>query len=403
MQPYSIYIHIPFCQRRCSYCDFNTYAGQSDLIPAYVQALCTEIRLVAAHASTKSSVHSIFFGGGTPSILTVDQIGHILQELHSAFIIEHQAEVTLEANPGTVSLGYFQGIRSLGVNRLSLGMQSALPEELRLLERIHDFPDVIQAVHWARKAGLDNINLDLIFGLPQQSLQAWRGNLEWALRLSPEHLSLYSLILEHGTPLAQWTDRGLIAEPDVDLAADMYEWAMERLETAGFVQYEISNWARLKSHGEIAACRHNLQYWRNLPYLGFGAGAHGSADGKRTENLLSPSEYICSLQPYTVGNGQASWHKENFPASPAAQTVQLIDRQAEIGETMMMGLRLTAEGVSNRVFERRFHQPLEQVFSTEIKDLIEKGLLEWTGETTDSLRLTRRGRLLGNQVFMRFI
>ncbi len=407
MVPFSLYLHIPFCRHRCGYCDFNTYAGLEDLIPAYVNALCQEIDFsartiqsspdIGGHPANRLSVHSLFFGGGTPSLLSASQLEQILQAVQDVFGLAGDVEITLEANPGTLSPSYLRELRSLGVNRLSLGVQSANPLELRLLERQHDFSQVIQSVKWARQAGLDNINLDLIFGLPEQALATWQHTLSLALGLAPDHFSLYALTIEHGTPLSHWANRGLVPVPDGDLAAEMYEWAAERLDAAGYQQYEISNWGRRATSGGARVCRHNLQYWRNQPYLGFGAGAHGFAASTRTANVLAPRAYIQRLQE-NVG-GEAA-----FPLTPATQNAQNIDRETEIGETMMMGLRLTQEGVSRRAFQARFGQELEAVFAKEIQELIGFGLLEWHGEgETRCLRLTQPGRLLGNQVFYRFI
>ena len=229
-------------------------------------------------------------------------------------------------------------------------MQSANPEELRLLEREHGYPEVIQAVSAARRAGFDNLNLDLIFGLPYQELDSWRRSLELALGLQPEHVSLYALTLEHGTPLGRWAERGLLREPDPDVAADMYEWAMQRLEDAGYAQYEISNWAQTRQ-GELLACRHNLQYWRNLPYLGLGAGAHGYAGGLRSVVVLSPAAYIQRCLSAELHSADLPWV---FPTTPATQSFQQVDREAEIGETMMTGLRLVEEGVSDVSFSPAF-------------------------------------------------
>jgi oxygen-independent coproporphyrinogen III oxidase len=394
MTPYSIYLHIPFCIHRCAYCDFNTYAGIENLISAYVQALCREIELGAASAAEKLPVHTVFFGGGTPSLLPAAEIGRILAVIKRSYELEAGLEITLEANPGTISLDYWHEIRSLGVNRLSLGMQSANAEQLRLLERQHGLLDVLQAVEWARRAGFDNLNLDLIFGIPYQTLEMWQQTLERALALHPDHLSLYALTLEHGTPMQNWVNRGLLPQPDDDLAADMYEAATQRLGEAGFAQYEISNWARQAGNGDIFSCRHNLQYWRNLPYLGFGAGAHGYAGGVRTANVLSPAAYIKRCQEGTL---------LEFPRTPATLEANPIGRQAEIGETMMMGLRLTREGVSAASFEKRFGVALNEQFNQQIERLGESGLLEWGSDNPDILRLTPHGRLLGNRVFREFI
>ncbi len=391
---YSVYLHIPFCRHRCAYCDFNTYAGLEALIPDYGRALRREIELLAETAGERLAVHTLFFGGGTPSLLPAEELAGILGTLGKAFDLQPGLEATLEANPGTLSLPYLQDLRSLGINRLSLGMQSASPEELRLLERQHSPGDVLQAVRWARQAGFEHLNLDLIFGLPYQTLSGWEHTLDLALVMRPEHFSLYALTLEHGTPMQNWVRRGLIQDPDADLAADMYEGASERLAQAGYVQYEISNWARLGTLGEFLACRHNLQYWRNLPYLGFGAGAHGYAGGMRTANVPAPAAYI---QRCLKGGPQP------FPRTPATLDATRVDRANEIAETMMMGLRLVQEGVSNAGFTQRFGIRLEQLFAKQIGELTRKGLLEWGNEGQDMLRLTSKGRLLGNQVFVEFV
>jgi oxygen-independent coproporphyrinogen-3 oxidase len=394
MNAYSLYLHIPFCHHRCCYCDFNTYAGLENLIPAYVDSLCHEIELVAEAAGTHLPVHTMFFGGGTPSLLPAQGLEKVIRTIDRHFSIQAGAEITLEANPGTLSLDYLGEVRRVGINRISLGMQSANPGELRLLERLHGFEDVIHAVRWARKAGFENLNLDLIFGLPYQSLSSWQQNLQRAMDLSPEHLSIYALTLEHGTPMESWVARGLISEPEADLAAEMYEWACDFLGSNGFQQYEISNWALRGGEDRDLRCRHNLQYWRNLPYLGLGAGGHGFAAKVRTVNVLSPSAYIQRCRTGSAGE---------FPRTPATSSINPVDQQTEIGETMMMGLRLTEEGISRSAFANRFGHTLEEVYETEIAELISLGLLEWGGKDRDHLRLSPPGRLLGNQVFMRFI
>jgi oxygen-independent coproporphyrinogen III oxidase len=392
METYSLYIHIPFCRSRCGYCDFNTYAGMEQYIDAYVEALCKEIEKVSKSTSATIPVHTIYFGGGTPSLIPEFQLSKILDLIHKNFQLSDDLEASLEANPGTVNLPYLKDLRSMGFNRISLGMQSAIPEELRLLERRHNTIDVISAVKWARQAGFTNINLDLIFGLPNQSMRAWQHSVDFALQINPEHLSLYALTVEPGTPLHRWVNCGLVDGPDADLAADMYEWASDRLDGAGYGQYEISNWAKRREHGLIS-CRHNLQYWRNQPYLGFGAGAHGYASKLRVANISPIVEYIkrCLTEETT-----------EFPRSPATLTEEFIDQKNEIAETMMMGLRLTSEGVSAEKFEKRFGKTLMDIYPKEIDELVGWGLLEWVG-ASEAIRITSKGRILGNQVFIRFI
>jgi len=423
--PLSLYLHIPFCTHRCAYCDFNTYAGQEDSIPAYVDALCKEIEFVGARAERRSGdsetaveAHTIFFGGGTPSLLSPLQFDSIFKAIRASFTVTEDAEISIEANPGTCSFADLLELRSLGVNRISFGVQSANMEELRMLERTHDFFTVIKAVTSARKAGFDNLNLDLIYSLPEQTMQTWQTTVKRILDLHPEHISAYALTLEHGTPFGRWASKGLLPLPDPDLAADMYEWVSETLEANGYVQYEISNWAkdsassgglssderseerietrRRDAHNHPShACRHNLQYWRGLPYLAFGAGAHGYAYGYRYSNVLRIKTYIDRLSniEYQVSNLE-------YPLSPATLNQHKQSLKDDMSECMLNNLRLVQAGVSEAEFRSRFGSGLMDVYEREIKDLLRLGLLEQVG---DIVRLTKRGRLLGNQVFMRFV
>jgi oxygen-independent coproporphyrinogen-3 oxidase len=393
----SLYYHIPFCAHRCAYCDFNTYAGQEDSIPAYVEALQKEIQIVGRSTPANLQVHTIFFGGGTPSLLNASQLEFILNSIQSNFPLTTKVEISLEANPGTCSPEFLQDIRRLGFNRISFGVQSANPNELRLLERIHDYGDVVNAVKWSRQAGFDNLNIDLIYGLPEQKMADWQRTVNLILGLHPEHLSLYALTLEHGTPFGRWSQRGLMPTPNPDTAAEMYEWAEGRLASDGYDQYEISNWSKPGME-----CRHNLQYWRNLTYLGFGAGAHGHGGGYRCSNVLRIRTYIDRLLASVEDDYP-------FPLSPASVNRHLNSSLEEIQETMMTGLRLTHEGISSGLFRQRFDIELMDLFGDEIDELVRLGLLEWyeslSSETCSDkcLRLTRKGKLLGNQVFMRFV
>jgi oxygen-independent coproporphyrinogen III oxidase len=390
MHPHSIYLHIPFCRHRCGYCDFNTYAGMENVIPAYIEALIQEIRQVGAAGAQRYPVHTVFWGGGTPSLVPIELIAQVVAAMQDAFELLPAYEMTLEANPGTVSPAYLSDLRRLGFNRLSYGMQSAQPAELRLLEREHSLADVADAVKWARQAGFENLSLDLIYGLPFQSLESWQHTLETAIGFNPEHLSLYALTIEEGTPLHRMRSKGLIADPDDDVAADMYEWSMAALEQAGFRQYEISNWAKTDPNGSLYSCRHNLQYWLDQPYFGFGAGAHGYVGDFRTANVRGVREYIRRVSGGAV----------DFPKGPALHEFWAIDTHTAMQETMMVGLRLTEEGIHRADFIDRFGLPVETVFGREIQDLVQKGLLE---DSVTHIRLTRRGRLLGNQVFMQFV
>jgi oxygen-independent coproporphyrinogen-3 oxidase len=385
MQSLALYIHIPFCHAICSYCDFNVYAGLSRLMPAFAQALAREIRVVGAGRGLP--VHSIFFGGGTPSAMPAALIGDILSVCRESFDIAADAEITLEANPDRLERAEVAAWRALGINRVSFGAQSAQPSELRLFRRTHTFADVATAVQIAREASFDNISLDLIYGIPDQTLDAWRDTLAQSLALAPDHLSLYSLTVEEGTPLSRWVARGQTPAPDPDRAADMYEWAQNALAAAGFAHYEIANWARPGKES-----RHNLTYWRNAPYLGFGPGAHGSYGGWRYWTVLRPQDYIARLD--------AADATPDFPFSPALDGRESIDRALEMGETMMLGLRLIREGIAFNRFRERFGLDARDVYVGEIAELEALDLLE---RDADRLRLTRRGRALGNEVFAAFL
>jgi len=382
LEAVSLYLHIPFCHTRCHYCDFNTYAGILPLRESYVQALLIEIELagtLAQHINGQlRHARTIFFGGGTPSLLSVAQTTRLLNACRNAFAVDEDAEVTLEANPGTLSQEQLLGLRAAGVNRLSMGAQSFDAELLHILGRIHSPEEIRQALHNTRAAGFTSINLDLMFGLPEQTMQHWRETLDQALDLRPEHLSLYSLIIEEGTPFYTWTQEGRLIPGDEDLCADMYEYADERLQAAGYENYEISNWA-LPGH----QCRHNLTYWHNLPYLGMGAGAHSCFGGRRFSNVLAPLEYIRLLRTQQ---------------HPEAES-ETVGRAQEMSETAFLGLR-TAIGIHLPTFEQRFGESFAQFAGDRLHFVAEAGLLE---QTHDWLRLTKRGRLLGNEVFLRLL
>ena len=382
LQTVSLYLHIPFCHTRCHYCDFNTYAGILPLREPYVRALITEVELAGQLAQLTDGAprrsRTIFFGGGTPSLLTVTQITRLLAACRKAFAVDEQAEITLEANPGTLSFEQLKGLRVAGINRLSLGSQSFDAELLHTLGRIHTPDEIVQALSNARAAGFTSINLDFMFGLPGQTMQHWKTTLDRALALHPEHFSLYSLIIEEGTLFYTWTNEGRIIPGDEDLCADMYEYADERLQAEGYENYEISNWA-LPGHQS----RHNLTYWQNLPYLGMGAGAHSFFGGRRFSNILDPQEYITLLK------------KQQRPEAES----ELIDRAHQMSETAFLALR-TAQGLHLPTFEERFAEPFTQFVGMRLRTVEEAGLLEQEHEW---IRLSKRGRLLGNEVFLRLL
>ncbi|MCC6313148.1 MAG: radical SAM family heme chaperone HemW [Thermomicrobiales bacterium] len=383
-EPLGVYLHVPFCAHICPYCDFNTYAGKGDLIPRYVGALEREIARHGAELDGRTAA-TVYFGGGTPSLLSPAQVGQLLQACRAAFALAPNAEITLEANPNGVETDYFAGLLQVGVNRLSLGVQTLSPRGLRALGRLHGPADAARAAAAARTAGFANISFDCIFGWPDQTLAVWREDLDRILAgevggSPPEHLSLYSLIVEPGTPMADAVKRGIVAVPDDDAAADLYETAMGVLANAGWTHYEVANWAR----DPALVSRHNRVYWRNGDFVGAGAGAHGTVAGRRWMNHPLPETYIAA-----VGRGE----------QPVA-TIERISPRVAMGETMMLGLRLLEAGISPSRFTERHGATLETTFGSTVAELAEIGLVT---REPDRVRLTRRGLLLANDVCARFV
>ncbi len=373
-----IFLYYPFCKTVCTYCDFNVYAHLGKLFDAYTRALKLEIARARDSLPAPRRAYSLALGGGTPSILPTSLLAEIFEEVYSHFDLEPGAEVTLEANPGTVDQDKMQTLRSLGVNRLSLGVQTFDDVRLKAFNRRHTARESREAFDLARRAGFDNINLDLIFGLPDQTLADWGETLDRALSWQSEHLSLYGLQVEVGTALQRQIARGRAREPDADLAADMFMLAHDKLSTAGFTHYEISNYARPGRES-----RHNLVYWLNRPYLGFGAGAHSFFRGERYANLLAPAEYIARLE-----RGES-----------AVATRETISRLGEIGETLMLGLRLE-RGIVFEEYRGRFGEDVRVRFGETIRQLQEWGMME---VDADRMRLTQHGHLVSNQVLWRFL
>jgi oxygen-independent coproporphyrinogen-3 oxidase len=391
----ALYIHIPFCHTKCHYCDFNSYAGMLGWRAKYVQALCHEIAGYGAatrHANgAPRRCRTIFFGGGTPSLLRPDDIALILATTRAGFAVDADAEITLEANPASLERGPLGDMRATGLNRLSMGAQSFDAGLLKWMGRIHSPAEIVSAVHAARRAGFANVNLDFIFALPDQTLAQWRDTLERAIDLAPEHLSLYSLIVEPTTPLFDWVESGKVVPASEDVAADMYEYAMARLAPTGYAQYEVSNWATAGR-----ACQHNLTYWRNLPYIGVGAGAHSSYGDRRFANVRPIQDYVAATpaawQPAVVGalGGPVTDSDVVTPALAQSQTV-------------ILALRLNA-GLDLNAFAARFGVSFAEQFGATAAQLTEWGLLEYAGAANEQrLRLTERGRLVGNEVFARFL
>lgn len=381
----SLYIHIPFCQHRCAYCDFNTYTSLGNLKEAYAGAVGAELAQVAG--GEKRPFHTIFFGGGTPSLMSPESIGQILRGVWDNFSPVGTPEITMEANPGTVDEAYLAAVAAAGVNRISFGVQSAIAGELALLEREHDFATAVAAVEMARAVGLDNFSLDLIYGLPGQTLDTWRESLLATLALDPPHLSLYCLTIEPGTPMERWLHTGQINAPDPDLAADQYALACDLLAQHGYTHYEISNWAKPGYE-----CAHNLTYWRDGEYLGLGAGAHGHAGGVRYAVVKQPRVYIRRLQ-----EGAA----RGYPLSTAVADHHPISHEEAMSDAVITQLRLLQEGLDLAAFAARFGQTLEEAFPGVVAQLAGWGLVREGGN--GRLFLTEKAYFLSNQVFYRFM
>ena len=393
-RPFALYVHVPYCQAKCPYCDFNSYAAAHWPEAAYVDALCRELDAYAPQAAWKGrSVRTIFFGGGTPSLFAPPSIAGVLGHVRQLWPVEPGVETTLEANPGTVTAEGLRALRAAGINRLSIGVQSFAARHLRTLGRIHDAADAVRAVEWARAAGFDNIGVDLMFAVPQQTLAEWEADLAHACALGPQHISAYNLTYEDGTPFHLWRAQGRLRPQAEDTELAMFTRTQELLAAAGYEQYEISNYAR-----PSRACRHNLNYWRAGDYLGVGAGAHsyaaladaaGSDDargaarwGRRWSNEPQPDRYGA-----LVG---AQGH--------ARVTEEALELRQACGEFMFLGLRCH-DGVSGAAFQQRFRVALPGMFP-HVRELCADGLLE---VVAGNWRLTSQGLRLADGVFATFL
>ena len=378
-RPFGLYVHVPFCTVRCGYCDFNTYTAE-ELGEApgasrstYAEAAIAEIRLARRVLGDRDvPVSTVFLGGGTPTLLKAVDLGSILAAVASEFGLEDGAEVTTESNPDSVAQWDLEELRSVGFNRISFGMQSAVPHVLATLDRTHDPLRVPAVVDWARAAGFEQVSLDLIYGTPGETLADWEASLDAALACAPDHLSAYSLIVEEGTALARRVRNGEVALPDDDDVADKYELADERLEAAGLSWYEVSNWAR----DDAARCRHNLLYWTGADWWGVGPGAHSHVGGVRWWNVKHPAAYADRLAA-----GQSPAHAR-----------EVLDHETRRVERVLLELRLR-EGLSCDL--------LDDIGRKAVPDLVARGLLAPTGVEDASGRrlvLTRTGRLLADAV-----
>ena len=395
-----LYVHIPFCRSKCAYCDFASVAGREHLWRPYLDVLLAEIAAIPPLRPI-----TLYVGGGTPTLWPAEYLPAVVEGVRSGGL-PAGAEATVEANPGTVDEAKLAALRRAGYNRISLGVQSTQEANLRLLGRIHSYAEAGDAVRWARAAGFDNLSIDLISGLPGQTVAEWQTDLARALELESEHLSAYGLSLEEGTPLAAAVARGALPEPDADIWADMYLSTEEILAAAGYRHYEISNWAsapdalppdpgaarqatraprdwvrRSGPAARLLTCGHNLIYWRNEPYLGLGSGAHSSLQGKRFARLADPAAYVAARPADRV-----SFMEEIGPS-------------LEMAETAILGLRLVA-GLERDRFRHRFGPDPVEWFREPLSWAQGHGLLEYDDY---AVYLTQRGRLLSNEVFQRLL
>ena len=370
--PVEIYIHIPFCIRKCDYCDFLSGPSGSKEQADYVQALLREIQ--AVEEGEGRSVSSIFIGGGTPSVLDERLLGDILKEIRNRFKMEEDAEITIEVNPGTANIGKLQAYREMGINRLSIGLQSPQDRELKILGRIHNYEQFLETYQEARTVGFDNINIDLMSAIPDQTYEGWVKNLRTAAELEPEHISAYSLIVEEGTPFAARK----LNLPDEDTEYNMYEATAQILKEYGFEQYEISNYAR-----KGRECRHNVGYWTRQDYLGFGLGASSLYGKERFANTADMKKYLeNSRNPEKI--------REKEPS---------LTREDEMAEFMFLGLRMT-KGISKADFQKCFGCTIESVYGEVLEKYESMGLLL---EQDGRIFLSREGIHVSNSIMAEFL
>ncbi len=374
-----IYIHIPFCATRCHYCNFATGGYESELARRYVAAVRAEVnRPDVLTKPAMRDVDTIYFGGGTPTTLSIEQISSLIELCHRTFDVALNTEVTAEANPGSVSQAYLEDLRAIGVNRLSFGVQSFDDGELQMIGRTHSAEDAREAMRMARDAGFVNVSIDLIAGLPEQNMETWRRNLDEAFALAPNHLSVYLLELYQDAPLLHRINRGELRAIDEELTVEMYFALMNEAERHGFEHYEISNWARPGFES-----RHNLKYWTGAPYWAFGVSAAGFDGQTRWSNTRNIHEYLEKVE-----NGQ----------SPVAEIVKLNEEDRQ-SENLFLRLRLK-DGVDLGEHQRRFGVNTLERYHKEIERLREAGLVELDENV---LKISRAGTVLANEVFAAFV
>ncbi len=374
-----IYVHIPFCARKCGYCDFVSAVGTKEEQTYYIRMLLREIRSFEALGSLYR-VRTLFLGGGTPSLLEPMELLRVITQIEEEFEMDEEAEITIECNPGTLTKEKLEDYRRLGINRLSLGLQSANNRELKQLGRIHSWQDFLDSFSLARKIGFDNINVDLMFGIPTQTMESWTDTLEKVTELNPEHISAYSLMIEEGTPFYEIfsNPRNRRLLPDEKTEREMYHFTRKFLDERGYHRYEISNYAK-----EGRECRHNITYWDGGEYLGFGVSAASYLDGRRFANSDNMEEYRENAR-----QSYANFRKT--PPQPVKNTVE---------EFMFLGLRMM-RGISITEFEQKFHVPFHEVYGEQVENMIRQGFLEEEG---GRLRFTERGIDVSNSLLVDFL
>ena len=383
MKRLGIYVHIPFCTKKCNYCDFYSLASSEDEKKAYIEALKREIREASKKVSDEYRVYTIYFGGGTPSIIKADYIKEILEEIRLGFRLykdDFYPEITIECNPKTVDMEKLLVYKEAGINRISLGLQSTNDDELRLLGRIHTYEDFLYSYDMVRESGFTNVNIDLMSAIPNQKISTYEKSLDELIKLNPEHISSYSLIIEEGTNFYQkYADNAPFVKDLPSEVEDraMYELTLERLKEAGYKRYEISNYAK---DGYFS--RHNTSYWERVPYLGFGVGASSLFEGERYDNVANLKEYI-----------------KNAGISDVRQNNTKLSLKDEMSEFMFLGLRLI-DGISKQAFTKKFTFTVEEIFGDVVKKHINNELLIDNG---DFLKLSDRGLDISNYVLSDFL
>ena len=372
-----LYLHIPYCLHKCGYCDFNSHPENQEESVRYVEALLSELKFYSTTLK-KYSVLTVFMGGGTPTILPHLQLKRILQTVRQNFNLTLDCEITIEANPATIKLETLQEIRSAGYNRISIGVQSFDEKELQLLERVHNEEEIHSTVHRARAANFKNLSMDLMFALPDQTIEKWQSHLKQAIAKNPDHLSTYNLTIEPATAFFKLHEKGKLCLPHEDIQLEMYKITIQALEDAGYTQYEISNFSKPSMESQ-----HNINYWNNGEYLGVGAGASSYLNGERFKNVNMPSIYIREIET----------------KSNAIDTRERLEPLQAMGETLMLGLRLL-KGISIDVFENRFQVSFQKVYGKAVESLLNQELITFN---QNRIALSRKGLFLADSVILKFM